>query len=102
MGHFDRRATMSTTTQAPVDTLNLLLRGELSAVETYRQAEEVFPSGPAAGELRRIAGEHALSAEVLRRHVEQHGGQPSASSGVWGTFANLVQRAAKALGDTTA
>jgi uncharacterized protein (TIGR02284 family) len=92
---------MATTTQAPVDTLNLLLRGELSAVETYRQAEEAFQGRPEAAELRRIAGEHRESADVLHRHVLEHGGQPSPSSGVWGTFANLVQRAAKALGDTT-
>jgi uncharacterized protein (TIGR02284 family) len=93
---------MATTKQAPVDTLNTLLRGELSAVETYRQAEEAFQGQPEAAELRRIAGEHGLSAEVLRRHVEQHGGQPSQGSGLWGAFARLVERAAKKLGDTTA
>lgn len=91
-----------TTTQT-VDQLNHLLRGELSAVETYEQSLPKFEEFPAAAqELRRIRDDHREAAQVLREHVTKFGGTPSDGSGRWGDFAQVVTGAAKLIGpDTT-
>jgi len=93
---------MATATQTIVDTLNALLRGELAAVETYRQAEARFEGQPHVDELRRIGLDHQQAAGRLRQHVEQHGGPPAEHSGLWGNFAALVEGAARVLGKTAA
>jgi uncharacterized protein (TIGR02284 family) len=92
----------ATTTQT-VDQLNHLLRGELSAVETYEQSLSKFEEYPAAAqELRRIRDDHRETSQVLREHVTKFGGTPSDGSGPWGGFAQAVTGTAKLLGpDTT-
>ena len=86
------------------DALNSLLRGELSAVETYEQAMKKFEGGDQGvlSNLRRIRDQHADAVGELRSRVVQFGGQPSASSGPWGTFAAAVTGTAKAFGPGTA
>ena len=83
--------------------LNSLLRGELSAVESYDRSLELFEQYPAAAkELRRIREEHVNAAAALRGVIAAEGGQPAESSGPWGTLASVVTRAAKLIGpDTT-
>ena len=51
---------MSTTliNEECIKTCNSLLRGELSAVETYAKAIEKYPETPATAELTRIQSEH--------------------------------------------
>lgn len=84
-----------------VDALNKLLRGELSAVETYDQAIAKFENKSGASDLRRIRDEHQRAAGALRDRVSRFGGQPSTDSGAWGTFAGAVTGAAKVLGPDT-
>jgi uncharacterized protein (TIGR02284 family) len=88
-----------------VDTLNSLLRGEISAVETYEQAIEKF-SKPEdrriANVLTRVRDEHSWAVTTLRERVLAHGGIPSDGAGVWGVFAKAVEGAAKLLGPQTA
>jgi len=87
-----------------VGQLNSLLRGEISAQETYTQAIERFAiDGRSEVEvLRQIAREHATAVERLRDSVTRAGGKPAESSGVWGAFARSVEGTAKSLGDKTA
>jgi len=87
---------------ATTDTLNCLLRGEISATETYNQALEKFAGQPQEGELRGIRDEHRTAANTLRQHVHTHGGDPSTDSGWWGAWAKLVEGTAKAFGHTAA
>ncbi len=82
--------------------LNNLLRGELSAVETYQQALSKVGEDKGAAELRRLLLAHQEAAEVLRSHVEHHGGTPETGSGAWGAFAKAVEGAAKLLGSSAA
>jgi uncharacterized protein (TIGR02284 family) len=87
--------------------LNSLLRGEISAVETYRQAiDKVADSDRAAangvGLLREIESEHTRAAAALRDRIEQLGGEPSETSGAWGAWAQVVQGTANLFGDTSA
>ncbi len=94
---------MQTTTTTDVSALNSLLRGEMSAIETYRQAREKVISGePGATELERLQLDHRDAADKLWHHIEQHGGKPSEGSGAWGTWAKTVEGTAKLLGNAAA
>lgn len=85
-----------------IETCNSLLRGELSAVETYEQAIEKFDSAADTVTLRKIRDEHQASVHDLQRSITEMGGVPETDSGAWGTFANAVQGAANLLGDDSA
>ena len=87
------------TTQNVSDTLNSLLRGELSATETYQQALAKYGQEPGADALREIHREHREAANTLRQHVHQHGGTPDQDSGAWGAFAKAVAGTAKLFGN---
>ena len=94
--------TTNNATKAAVDSLNSLLRGELSAVETYRQAIDKLDGGLGTTELSRLNAEHLEAADILRDHILEHGGNPDESSGAWGTFAKAVEGTAKLLGNKAA
>lgn len=87
-----------------VSQLNSLLRGEISAKETYVQAiEKLGVEGRGEVEvLREIAREHADAVDTLREAVRGAGATPAETSGLWGAFAQGVEGAAKALGDAAA
>lgn len=87
-----------TSTDNTVDTLNCLLRGELSAIETYSQAiHKLSGSGPHPL-LATMRSEHQQSVGILRRLIKERGGDPVTDSGVWGVFAKAVEGAAVAMG----
>jgi uncharacterized protein (TIGR02284 family) len=87
-----------------VDQLNSLLRGEISAVETYQLAIEKIDDEHAsdATALRAIAQEHGEDAQALRESIEELGGEADDSSGPWGAWAKTVQGVAKLFGDASA
>src|SRR4051794_37505552 len=85
-----------------IDSLNSLLRGEISATETYNQALEKFAGKPQETELRRLRDEHRTTANMLRQHVHGHGGEPDTDSGWWGSWAKTVEGTAKVFGETAA
>ncbi len=89
---------MNTTTEECIKVCNSLLRGELSAIETYDQALEKYAETPAAAELGRIRSEHSLAAARLASNVREMGGEPDKESGAWGSFANAVQGTANLFG----
>ncbi len=85
--------------------LNSLLRGEISATETYRMAiEKVVDAKDAAthsGLLREIQEEHSRAAQGIRDRIRELGGDPSDSSGAWGAWAKTVQATMNMFGDTS-
>lgn len=85
-----------------VKVCNSLLRGELSAIETYEQAIEKFSQGPEAVLLRDIKSDHIRSVNTLKDHIRKLGGEPSSDSGAWGTFAKAVEGGAQLLGENSA
>ena len=89
-------------TEKGISCLNSLLRGELSATETYQQALAKVGNEAGAVELRRIHDEHRDAANTLRQHVRSHGGAPDHGSGAWGKFAKAVEGTAKLFGQTAA
>ena len=85
-----------------VETLNSFLRGEISAVETYRQAIGRVSDERLRSDLEDCLHDHEHRVEAIRERVEKLGGTPVGSSGLWGTFAKLVQGGAALLGEKTA
>jgi uncharacterized protein (TIGR02284 family) len=83
-------------------TLNSLLRGEISAVETYEQALDKLSATKGAADLHRIRQEHQHAADTLRAHVQQQGGKAERGSGAWGMFAKAVEGTAKLFGNDAA
>ncbi|HWG41985.1 MAG TPA: PA2169 family four-helix-bundle protein [Gemmataceae bacterium] len=84
------------------ESLNSLLRGELSATETYQQAMTKIGEEPGATELRQIRDEHRAAANAIRQHIHELGGQPQQDSGMWGGWAKAVEGTAKLFGNTAA
>ena len=85
--------------------LNSLLRGEISAAETYRMAiDKVADSDNAthAGLLREIQEEHGRAAQGIRDRIRELGGEASDSSGAWGAWAKTVQGTMNLFGDAAA
>lgn len=89
-------------TEKTVDTLNSFLRGEISAVETYRQAMEKITEPNLRPQLEQCSRIHQESASKLRNRISQLGGKPSEGSGPWGGFAKLVEGGAKLFGTKAA
>jgi hypothetical protein len=93
---------MATPTENTIDQLNSFLRGELSAVETYRQAIEHLPNSVNRGLLEECARSHQKRGVLLAREVQRLGGEPAQTSGPWGAFAKLVEGGAQLFGESTA
>lgn len=90
---------MTVATQKAVDRLNSMLRGELSAVETYEQALEHAGDAPQASQLRAILSDHREAASTIRSHILSMQGEPEEGSGAWGVWANVVMGSARLFGD---
>ena len=86
-----------------VDRLNSLLRGEISAAETYRMAIDKVADDSTAntGLLREIQEEHGRAAQGIRDRIREMGGKASDSSGAWGAWAKVVQGTMNLLGDAS-
>jgi Domain of unknown function (DUF2383) len=94
--------TMNQTTDtkdSTVDTLNELLRGELSAVESYDKALPAVELQPnLRADLQDCRASHEARAERIRAAIVQVGGEPARASGAWGLFAKAVAGGARTLG----
>lgn len=82
-----------------VDRLNAFLRGEISAVETYRMALDKVQGSQYRSVLQDNLRSHERRVNLLRDCVSRCGGQPSTGSGAWGAFAKLYQGGAAVFGD---
>jgi uncharacterized protein (TIGR02284 family) len=93
---------MATVTLGHTEWLNRLVRGELSAIETYQQALDKMRDAPEATELQAIETDHRKAVRTLRDQVLQRGGTPDHDSGAWGTWAKFVEGTARIFGNTAA
>ena len=84
--------------RSDVTQLNSFLRGELAAVETYDQALNKIDDARVEQPLREVRASHDRRAYLLRQRILVLGGEPAASSGVWGGIAKLVEGGAAAFG----
>lgn len=98
---FDNDA--GTTRLHRVDKLNELLRGEMSAVETYDIAiGRLEPTSAARETLQNCRDSHQQRVELMATEVRSAGGEPSPKSGPWGAFAKVVESGAAAFGEKLA
>ena len=88
--------------QNQIDQLNSFLRGELSAVETYRLALSAMPSFEGQAQLVECMRSHEERVRVLREQIQRLGGVADRTSGAWGTFAALIEEGAAVLGQKAA
>lgn len=81
-----------------IGALNSLLASEISAVESYNQAITKLESSTPVTTFEEMQIAHAKRAQRLRQRIEQLGGTPTESSGMWGAFAKLVSGGASVFG----
>lgn len=84
---------------AAVEHISQLIRGEISAIETYVQALEKVDEPRASDTLQVLKRNHIDATNTLRREVQELHAAPPTDSGPWGTFAKAVEGAATLLGD---
>src|SRR5688572_29650444 len=94
--------TTTTNNDQTVDQLNSFLRGELSAVETYRQALSKIENAAHRSTLEQCSRSHQSRVEWLQQEIQRRGGAPAKDSGIWGSFAKAVEGTAKAFGEKAA
>lgn len=88
--------------QHNVDQLNSFLRGEISAVETYRQAVHALKTSRFVETLTECQRSHEERVTLLKEMIVRLGGVPAESSGAWGAFAKLIEGGAATLGEKSA
>ena len=93
---------MATPNPDVVGKLNSFLRGEISAVETYRQALDKITDPTIRSQLESCEQDHARRIDLLRARITSLGGTPDQKSGAWGVWAKLVQAGGDLLGEKTA
>lgn len=93
---------MAQAQEKSVDVLNAFLRGEISAVETYRQALDKVKEPNLQTPLRDCLQSHTTRVSLLSEQIRSIGGSPSEGSGVWGAFAKAVEGSATAFGAKSA
>jgi uncharacterized protein (TIGR02284 family) len=96
---------MTTTAKRTADDINQLnsfLRGELSAVETYQQCIDRVDDTTLVVRLRALQDSHRARVQRLQGEIRALGGQPAERSGLWGSFAKLVEGSAKVFGKAAA
>lgn len=84
-----------------VETLNKLLKDELSATETYHQALDKLRDDAGLGSAKSLLPIHEAHQEAvasLQALIQRMGGTPNEDSGTWGTWAKIVQGGANMLG----
>jgi hypothetical protein len=82
-----------------IDHLNSFLRGELSAVESYKLALDHLEQSEFRATLVQCSRSHEERARLLTEAILGRGGEPSPSSGAWGSLVRMVERSALALGE---
>ena len=85
-----------------VSCLNAFLQSELSAVETYNQCIKKVDDAQIATGLADLQSSHQRRAQLLREKIRELGGTPKDSSGLWGSFAKMVEGSAGLFGDRSA
>jgi uncharacterized protein DUF2383 len=85
-----------------IDQLNSFLRGELSAAETYRLALERLEQSEFRPTLVQCSRSHEERARLLTEAILGRGGEPSDSSGAWGSLVRMLERSAVSISESAA
>ncbi len=85
-----------------VSALNHILRGELSAVEAYKQVLEKIEAAPERKRLMEFITDHLKAVDFWRAQVEKCNGEPEKDSGSWGFVVEAFVGTAKIFGNESA
>ncbi|MGZ4957234.1 MAG: DUF2383 domain-containing protein [Methylobacter sp.] len=88
-----------------IETIDKLLKDELAATETYKQALDKLREDAALGEseyLMPIYEAHKDAVSSLQTQIRQLGETPSEGSGAWGAWVEILQGGANMLGKKVA
>lgn len=85
-----------------IDHINSFLRGELSAVESYRLALDRLEPSEYRATLVQCSRSHQERARLLTEAIVGRGGEPAESSGAWGSLVRLLERSALTIGEGAA
>ena len=96
------RSSKATTRSVSLAKLDECMRSELSAVETYELALASVNHVGLHHTLQEILFSHFRRGEMLADKFRRLGAEPPTSSGIWGTFAKVVQKGADLLGERAA
>jgi len=91
-----------TTQDQTVSICNELLRGEISAVESYTQAIKKFDTTNSDTALERILSDHQQNVIELQKLVVESGGDPVTTSGARGGFVQALEGTATLFGESPA
>ncbi|HHT42928.1 MAG TPA: DUF2383 domain-containing protein [Firmicutes bacterium] len=75
--------------QGYIDTLNELLKGELMAMEIYKETQALQGDEQVREMLQQFAADHEEHARLLAQRIKELGGTPITSAGMAGTMAGL-------------
>mgnify|MGYP002411140049 CR=1 FL=1 len=78
--------------QHHIDTLNELLKGELMAIDIYREAENMQGDEQVMVMLEQFAKDHEEHARILADRVRDLGGTPVTSTGMAGAMAGMSSK----------
>jgi len=103
----DYASSQSTDRDAIITQLNSLLRGEISAAETYKMAIDKLSDSDRSRSsdcncLRDMQEDHGRAAQKIRARITELGGEASNSSGAWGAWAMTVQGTMNIFGNASA
>jgi hypothetical protein len=85
-----------------IDVLNVLLRDELAAVETYGVALHDRSAFSGKTELSRCQRSHEARAAAIRDKILALGGEPAPNAGIAGAWSRVVEIGAAAISDEMA
>jgi hypothetical protein len=85
-----------------IDHLNCLLKGELSAVQTYDMALDKAKTPEIISALQDCKACHSKRVTRLSDLIVGAGGTPTCEAGAWGAFAKTVEGGAAILGEKPA
>lgn len=78
--------------QQYIDTLNELLKGELMAMNIYRETKDLQGDEQVKSMLRQFAQDHEEHARLLAERIKELGGTPISSAGMAGAMASLSSK----------
>lgn len=87
---WSERPSLSEVDQRDTEQLNLILRVELAAVESYTRCLESLQNESLREPLRSIRMSHQRRVKVLEERIERLGAEAVSSAGLWGGVARAI------------
>lgn len=85
-----------------IEQLKSFCRGEISAVESYREVMQATNKEWVRAQLRQNMASHEERVQILRRRIAELAGIAPEDSGPWGMLINAVEGMASAFGEKPA